>query len=201
MEQTEVPDIVKKRIHNSEAINLDIGGGRDPKKDHLNIDLRETPEVDIVAPAQDLPIPDRSVDRIHCNSLIPHLPDTFAAFQEWSRVLKPGGKLIVKATHANSTGIRDDADHQHYSWTSETPKYFSGDIFEYYGGVDALELDDIEVVGWLRPYRSWLRPPSWLFGKWIDFAKNDMADELMKLPLAGGRVIAYYHRTDEKSSR
>lgn len=185
MNDAEVPDTVKNRIHNSEEINLDIGGGRDPKKDHINIDLRETAEVDIVAPAQDLPMPDQSVDQIHCNSLIPHLPDVFAAFQEWSRVLKPGGGIVVKATHANSTGIRDDADHQYYSWTSETPKYFSGDIFEYYGGVDALKLDNIEIVGWLRPYRSWLRAPSWLFGRLIDFARKDMADELMKLPLAG----------------
>lgn len=186
--------IIAKAINSDEPVRLDIGGGRDPEDGHINIDLRETPEVDIVAPAQDLPVPDQSVDRIHCNSLVPHLPDPFAAFKQWTRVLKPEGELVVKATHANSTGIRDDADHEHYSWTSETPKYYSGDMFEYYGGSGSLEIVEIEVVGWLRPYRWWLRPTSWLFGKWIEFVKNDMADELMKLPLAGGRVIVRYQR-------
>jgi len=175
-------------------LRLDIGGGRNPHEGFTNVDLREIPEVDIVAPASYLPLEDESVDEIYCNSVIPHLPDTFAAFEEWARVLKPGGKLTVKATHANSTGIRDDADHQHYSWTSETPRYYSAELFEYYGGSDELHITELQVVGWLRPYRWYLRPASWLYGKLIDFVGDDIADELMKLPFAGGRVLVEYEK-------
>jgi len=158
------------------------------------VDLREAPEVDVVAPAYDLPVPDAVVSRIHANSLIPHLRDPFEVFAEWTRVLETGGEIVVKATHANSTGIRDDADHKLYSWTSETPEYFSGDMFDYYVEGPQLDLKDTKVIGWLRPYRWWLRPGSWVFGKLIDFVEDDMADELMKLPLAGGRVIARYEK-------
>ncbi len=192
--EEEIHQSIKDAIDSGRSIALDIGGGRNPKPDHINVDLRRAPEVDIVAPADDLPIPDAVVSRIHANSLIPHLRNPFETFAEWTRVLETGGEIIVKATHANSTGIRDDADHQLYSWTSETPNYFSGDMFEYYSEDTKLELKTIDVVGWFRPYRWWLRPVSWGFGKLIDFVEDDMADELMKLPLAGGRVIAQYQK-------
>lgn len=191
---TDIHPVVADALRSDDPVRLDVGGGRDPQEGHINVDLREIPEVDVVAPARNLPVPDESVDRIYCNSVVPHLPEPFEAFAEWARVLKPGGELVVKATHANSTGIRADADHEHYSWTSETPKYFSGDVFDYYGGLEELVIEDVEIIGWLRPYRWWLRPPSWLFGKWLEFVENDMADELMKLPLAGGRVIARFRR-------
>jgi len=171
-------------------IRLDLGGGNDPEPGHLNVDLRAAERVDIVAAADDLPFADGSVDRIHANSLVPHLPDLNAAIEEWSRVLKSGGELELAATHANSTGIVADPDHHSWSWTSDTPPWYDhGSEWDYY--TDArLELVDVSVLGWLRPYRFWLRPPSYLFGKLIDSVGNDIADELMKLPFAGGRVRA-----------
>lgn len=194
-ETGEVHPSIGEALEDDERIALDIGGGRQPEPDHINVDLRDAPEVDIVAPADDLPVSDAVVSRIHANSLVPHLEDPFDTFAEWARVLESGGELIVKATHANSTGIRDDADHSFYSWTSETPEYFSGDMFGYYSDAESLRLESCTVVGWLRPEREWLRPPSWAFGQLIEFVENDMADELMKLPLAGGRVIARFRKT------
>jgi|AntRauMinimDraft_3_1070383.scaffolds.fasta_scaffold03019_2 SAM-dependent methyltransferase len=195
-DSTEIDPVIKKALQNNQYIALDIGGGKNPEPNHINVDVRETPEVDIVAPAGDLPIPDGTVSRIYANSLIPHLNNPFEVFSEWTRVLEKGGEIVVKATHANSTGIRDDADHKLYSWTSETPEYFSGDMFQYYISDSSLELKEVDLVGWCRPYRWWLRPISWTFGKFINFVSNDMADEFMKLPLAGGRVTARYEKED-----
>lgn len=42
-----------------------------------------------------LPFPDASFDLITCNMVVEHLPAPFAIFQEMSRVLAPGGTLMV----------------------------------------------------------------------------------------------------------
>lgn len=175
----------------SEELKVDVGGGRHPEPGHVNVDLRELPEVDIVA-AHDLPFDDNTVDRLYCNSLIPHLEDINRAFAEWSRVLAPGGELVVKATHSNSTGIYDDADHNHWSWTSATPRYFDVDSeFSYYNDA-ALSVVDVDVIGWARPEKDWLRPLSAAYKLMFKTVSPDVADELAKLPFAGARVIARF---------
>lgn len=179
-----------------EPVRVDLGGGRNPVKGHINVDLRPLDEVDVVAPADDLPFQDGVVNRIHANSLIPHLEDLNKAFAEWSRVLAPGGTLTVKATHAHSTGIVADADHNSWSWTSETPYYFDrGSEFDYYND-STLVLESVEVIGWTRPDRWWLRPPGFVFKHALRRMSGEIADELMKLPFAGGRVIAEFRKPE-----
>ncbi|MCP9234450.1 methyltransferase domain-containing protein [Lewinella sp. JB7] len=48
-----------------------------------------------LADAKDLPFPDGSLDLMLNTFLIDRLPDLPAAFTEWRRVLKPGGRLIT----------------------------------------------------------------------------------------------------------
>lgn len=179
----------------TDALKVDLGGGREPLDDHVNVDLRDLPEVDVVCSADDLTaFADASVSRLHANSLIPHLDDLNAAMTEWSRVLEPGGELVLKATHAHSTGIVQDPDHRSWSWTSRTPEWYDHrSEWDYYADCE-LVLEAVEVVGWCRPGRWWIRPAAWAFGKLIDVVANDIADELMKLPFAGGRVIARYRK-------
>ena len=43
----------------------------------------------------DLPLDDASFDLIHCRWVIEHLENPLRAFQEFARVLKPGGQLLV----------------------------------------------------------------------------------------------------------
>ena len=54
-------------------------------------------KVDLVCPAEKLPLEDNSVDFIYAGHLIEHYyPDTLkAALLEWHRVLKPRGKLVI----------------------------------------------------------------------------------------------------------
>ncbi|MEM6771594.1 MAG: class I SAM-dependent methyltransferase [Bacteroidota bacterium] len=48
-----------------------------------------------LAKAEALPFPDGSLDLIVNTFLIDRVPDPFAAFAEWHRCLKPGGRLIA----------------------------------------------------------------------------------------------------------
>jgi ubiquinone/menaquinone biosynthesis C-methylase UbiE len=56
---------------------------------HVNISRR------ICASLQSLPFSDASFDLVTCNMVVEHLPDPFPTFQELSRVLTPGGTLLV----------------------------------------------------------------------------------------------------------
>lgn len=184
----------------SDEILVDLGGGRNPLPGHINVDPRSTlDEVDHYGTASDLPFEDGTVDRIHGNSIVPHIKDMNSAMEEFYRVLKPGGELILKATHGHSTGIIADPDHYSWSWTSATPSWYSKQSeFSYYSDA-SFEIVDVEVIGWLRPERWWLRPGSYLFGKLIDSINPDLADELMKIPFAGGKVIARWRKPKSES--
>ena len=48
-----------------------------------------------LAKGEKLPFPDASLDVLFNTFLIDRLPEPFIAFNEWARVLKPGGRLIV----------------------------------------------------------------------------------------------------------
>ncbi|HEY7946866.1 MAG TPA: class I SAM-dependent methyltransferase, partial [Acidimicrobiales bacterium] len=49
----------------------------------------------VVADAQRLPLPDRSLDVVLCAHMLYHVPDIDAAVVEFRRVLAPGGTLLV----------------------------------------------------------------------------------------------------------
>jgi SAM-dependent methyltransferase len=49
----------------------------------------------IVDAAQPLPFSDQSFDAILCNDSINHIPGRLKVFQDWHRVLRPGGRVLV----------------------------------------------------------------------------------------------------------
>jgi len=54
-------------------------------------------KLDIVSDIASIPEPDASFDAVLCVEVFEHLPNPFLALQEFSRLLKPGGKLILTA--------------------------------------------------------------------------------------------------------
>jgi ubiquinone/menaquinone biosynthesis C-methylase UbiE len=56
---------------------------------HVNLSRR------ICASLDSLPFSDASFDLVTCNMVVEHLPTPFTTFQEMSRVLAPGGTLLV----------------------------------------------------------------------------------------------------------
>ena len=56
---------------------------------------RQLPNLHLaLADGADLPFPNGSLDLLWNTFLIDRLPDAFAAFTEWGRVLSPGGRLV-----------------------------------------------------------------------------------------------------------
>jgi len=51
--------------------------------------------VDIQAPGDNIPVPDRSEDFIISSHLVEHLPNLIGAFVEWDRILRDGGYVFM----------------------------------------------------------------------------------------------------------
>jgi Methylase involved in ubiquinone/menaquinone biosynthesis len=58
-------------------------------------------KLDIVSDITAIPEPDASFDAILCAEVLEHLPDPLLALKEFSRLLRPGGSLILTAPFAS----------------------------------------------------------------------------------------------------
>jgi ubiquinone/menaquinone biosynthesis C-methylase UbiE len=67
-------------------------------KGYVGIDFRKSKAADVVTRASILPYNDNEVDEIFSSHLLEHIEDQElkSTFQEWYRVLKPGGKLVIR---------------------------------------------------------------------------------------------------------
>lgn len=54
-------------------------------------------QIDFVSDILNIPVPDKSYDVILCTEVIEHIPDPISAIKEISRILKPGGTLLITA--------------------------------------------------------------------------------------------------------
>jgi len=85
--------------HASTGYTLEIGGATSyyaeyfPNK--VGLDIRPSPNVDIVADAHSIPLPDNQFDVVLCTEVLEHLHTPQKAIDEMRRVLKPGGALIL----------------------------------------------------------------------------------------------------------
>ena len=83
---------------------LNLGCGNDIREGYLNVDISPHKGVDIVADLNETPYPikDDTYDKIIAFFILEHLKDTEKCLKEWHRILKPGGKLIIKVPYDSS---------------------------------------------------------------------------------------------------
>lgn len=93
----------KRRIHDLLGANpenkiiLNLGSGTYRiHPEIINVDIFPFKEVDLVADICALPIKDASIDGIICEDVLEHVAKAPLLLKEISRVLKPGGTLIIK---------------------------------------------------------------------------------------------------------
>jgi SAM-dependent methyltransferase len=68
---------------------------KDKAESYTSMDLQDTPIVDIVCDAADMPVNDASFDLVLCTQVLEHCQNPQAIVDECHRVLRPGGSLIV----------------------------------------------------------------------------------------------------------
>ncbi len=64
--------------------------------------------VDIVAPGDNIPLPDESQDFIVSAHVIEHFPDPIKALKEWYRLVRPGGYIFMIVPHKERTFDKDE---------------------------------------------------------------------------------------------
>lgn len=60
-------------------------------------------KLDIVSDIMNIPVADKSFDNILCTEVFEHIPLPEQAVKEFSRILRPGGRLIITAPFASQT--------------------------------------------------------------------------------------------------
>jgi SAM-dependent methyltransferase len=79
-------------------MKLNIGAGGRRIEGYTGVDAVQRPAADIIARADNIPLPDSSVDEIMAIHLFEHFYrwECEGVLAEWRRLLKPGGRLVLE---------------------------------------------------------------------------------------------------------
>ena len=105
---------LEKWLNSNDLLVMELGCGQKKKPGRLAIDKMDLPHVDIVADIEEgLPfLPDRSVDEIHCRSVLEHVQNFENLLREMVRVLKTNGKVFLFVPHFSNPYYYSDYTHQ-----------------------------------------------------------------------------------------
>ena len=94
-------------------------------------------KLDIISDIVSIPLPDHSVNAIMCTEVLEHIPDPLAAVKEFSRLVKPGGYLLITAPFASLTHFAP------YHFASGLSRYF----YEKHLPDNGFEITDMQLNG------------------------------------------------------
>ena len=94
-------------------------------------------QLDIKSDITNIPLEDQSVDAIMCTEVFEHIPDPIAAIKEFSRLLKPGGYLLITAPFASLTHFAP------YHFSSGLSRYF----YEYHLHNNGFTIEELQLNG------------------------------------------------------
>lgn len=140
-----------------------------PDKDNkgLTPDKWDASRVSITCDIIDMPLDDDSIDVVLCTEVLEHLKNPFLALQEFSRVVKQGGKLLLTVPFCSLTHM--------------APYYFTNGFSEYW------YLENLKDYGFtieeITPYGNYF---SWI-GQEL-YRINKMAQTYCGIELRGEEV-------------
>jgi len=115
-----------------EAHILNVGSGSTKLRENIvNLDIENSPNVDVVADAHNLPFEDGEFDCVYCNAVLEHLEKPWIATSEIQRVMKKGGIAIVVAPFLFP--IHDE--HDYFRFTLKGVRSLFHELKEVKGGV------------------------------------------------------------------
>jgi SAM-dependent methyltransferase len=97
----------------------------------------DTSKIDLICDIVSIPESDASFDVILCSEVLEHLPDPQKALDEFSRLLKPNGKLILTAPFASLVHFAP------YHYASGFSRYW----YEYHLPLRNFEINEIVANG------------------------------------------------------
>ncbi|AQQ27424.1 DUF4214 domain-containing protein [Burkholderia cenocepacia] len=166
------PDVVSARIINTAKVEearvtglkLNVGCGHIPLADHVNVDSRELPGVDIVAEATGLPFGNGEVSVLRAAHLIEHFPQEQLrreVLPYWRSILKSGGTLHVivpDAEHMFAEYYRGTYPYEHFRTVLFGGQDYGGDFHYNMLMPDQLSMllreAGFETVRWLARGRK-----------------------------------------------
>lgn len=104
---------------------VNLGCGRKPLPDAINVDMVAMPHVDVVHDVDVFPWPfaDATAERIYATHLFEHVADPLGFMAEAHRVLAPAGTLHLEVPYWQSRNAYTDPTHRRYC-TEETFRYW-----------------------------------------------------------------------------
>lgn len=133
----------------------ELGGesvGVEPFSEMAEYARSKTPGAEIVeAFAEDLPFADETFDTVLCCLVLLDVPDYSAAIQEFARILKPGGRVLVANLHPIITNTLE-------SWTRNSDgKVVSYPVESYtFENGGRARWSGIDVVNYHRPLGAYV---------------------------------------------
>lgn len=94
-------------------------------------------KLDIISDILSIPLPDHSVDAIMCTEVLEHIPDPIRSIKEFSRLVKPGGYLLITAPFASLTHFAP------YHFASGLSRFF----YERHLPDNDFEITDLQLNG------------------------------------------------------
>ncbi|MDD2889220.1 MAG: methyltransferase domain-containing protein [bacterium] len=96
-------------------IKLNLGCGKDIRKDYLNADKALLPGVNVVCNIENgLPFKSNVFDTILCKHVLEHLNDFMSAMDDLHRILKNNGVLDVVVPYCSSVNAYADPTHKRF---------------------------------------------------------------------------------------
>lgn len=102
---------------NNKGISLDVGCGENKQEGCVGMDVRKLEGVDIVHNLEKIPypLPNESCSLIVASHIVEHInPQNFGfinVMNEWWRVMKKGGRLMIAMPYGTSHGFVQDPTH------------------------------------------------------------------------------------------
>lgn len=103
----------------------------------LQMGAWDNSHLDIVSDILAIPLPDHSVDAIMCTEVLEHIPDPISAIKEFSRLIKPGGYLLITAPFASLTHFAP------YHFASGLSRFF----YEKHLPDNGFQITDLQLNG------------------------------------------------------
>src|SRR5436190_8373025 len=120
----------------------------------------DTSRIDLVSDITAIPQPDASFDAILCSEVLEHIPEPTKALDEFARLLKPGGKLVLTAPFASLVHLAP------YHYSSGFSRYW----YEHHLRQRGFDIDELTPNGdwfaWCQQELNRLGGMARLYGDW-----------------------------------